>query len=62
MNLPKKHLYKFTLVLISLVAAISFGQMLNFDLWQDDNALIFKLQHHNEASGVFGAGILGLGA
>lgn len=62
MKIPQEISIKFTLILISLVAIISFGQVLKFDIWQDDNALIFKAQHPQEQAGVFGPGVFGLGA
>lgn len=52
----------FSLIFLALIVLISFGQATSFTLWQDDNALIFKLQHPNEQVGVFGPGPLGLGA
>lgn len=53
---------KSILILISLVAFLTFSQSLFFTLWQDDNALIFKAQHPQEQAGVFGPGVFGLGA
>lgn len=49
-------------ITLLIVILLSFGQSIQFELWQDDNALIFKLQHLEEAVGVFGSGPLGLGA
>lgn len=40
----------------------TWWKLTSFDLWQDDNALIFKVQHPQEQVGVFGAGELGVGA
>lgn len=50
------------IAILVLIVAISFGQSIRFALWQDDNALIFKLQHLEEQVGFFGRGPLGLGA
>ena len=58
----KKHSTLLSLITLLGIVFLSFGQSLNFDLWQDDNALIFKLQHLQEQAGVFGPGALGLGA
>lgn len=49
-------------ILLAIVVFLTYGQIVKLDLWQDDNALVFKLQHTTEAAGVFGPGILGLGA
>lgn len=49
-------------ILLGSVTFLSWEKSLNFDLWQDDNALIFKLQHLEEQAGVFGPGAFGLGA
>lgn len=50
-----------TFLIIFIVVLASFGQLIFFDVWQDDNALIFKLQHITDDAGVFGPGLLGLG-
>lgn len=52
---------KFSLVTLFIIVLLSFGQSTKLTLWQDDNALIFKLQHIEEPSGVFGPGPFGLG-
>ncbi len=51
---------KFMLLLV-LVVLVSFGQMLQMNVWQDDQALFFKLAHIQEAPGYFGAGPFGSG-
>lgn len=51
----------FFLLLIFIIST-SFGQLIFFDIWQDDNALIFKIQNPQEQAGVFGSGPMGLGA
>lgn len=61
-NFFKRHPSIFASVIFIFIIALSFGQSLNFELWQDDNALIFKLQHLEEQVGVFGPGAAGLGA
>src|SRR3989344_9664695 len=53
------HLY---LPALALIVIFSFGQSIHFALWQDDNALIFKLQHLEEQAGFFGSGPFGMGA
>lgn len=57
-----KHPTRILMVLLAIIVLFSYGQSINFSLWQDDNALIFKLQHLDEQAGVFGPGPLGLGA
>lgn len=53
---------RFCLITLAFIVSLSYGQATKFALWQDDNALIFKLQHLEEQAGFFGAGPLGLGA
>lgn len=48
-------------LLILFVIFISYGQTLRMYFWQDDSALIFKLQNQGPASGSFGVGIIGDG-
>ncbi len=55
----KKYLKILVIVLTTLVA---YGQTLRMYFWQDDFALIFKLQHPIEPAGSFGPGIIGNGA
>lgn len=43
------------------VVAVSYGQMLWMQPWEDDNALFFKLAHIQEPVGFFGKGPLGEG-
>lgn len=50
----------FPLILI-LIVFISFGQTLWMGVWEDDNALIFKLAHIQGEAGFLGGGILGVG-
>ena len=50
----------FIFFLIILVF-VSYGQMLGMYVWQDDNALFFKLEHINEPAGYFGIGPIGNG-
>jgi len=52
-----KH-YKLFLLLIVLV---SYGQLLGMYVWQDDNALFFKLAHVEENAGYLAAGPFGIG-
>ncbi len=53
------NLKKFILVLF--VTFIAYGQTLKMYFWQDDSALIFKLQNQIPAAGSFGIGIVGDG-
>lgn len=48
---------KFSLIL--LVCLIAYFQTLFMYFWNDDNAVIFKLQHLNEGMGNLGSGIFG---
>ncbi len=50
----------FSLFLLAVVF-ISLGQMIFMDVWQDDQALFFKLAHINEPAGFFGDGPFGAG-
>lgn len=52
-----KSLSKASALLLVLICLISYGQTLLMYFWQDDSALIFKLQHQAERMGSFGAGL-----
>src|SRR5260221_8330446 len=54
----KKYYWEMFLFFITF---ISYGQMFWMGVWQDDNAIFFKLQHINEAAGFFGRGLVGEG-
>lgn len=43
------------------IAFLAYGQTIFMYFWQDDSALIFKLQHLNGPAGSFGSGIVGEG-
>lgn len=43
-------------LLIFLVVFLSYGQTLMMYIWQDDHAVMFKLQHLEESAGHFGRG------
>src|SRR5258706_6621366 len=58
MKFVKKYIWEIFLFFITL---ISYGQMFWMGIWQDDNAIFFKLQHINEAAGFFGKGLIGEG-
>lgn len=45
--------------LIFIVVLIAYAQTLAMYFWNDDNAIIFKLQHLNEGMGNLGSGIFG---
>src|SRR5690348_1899409 len=51
-----------SLLLIFLVAMVSYVQLLWMQPWQDDNALMFKIAHINEPAGYLGNGLFGSGA
>lgn len=56
--MKKKILPFLTVIVITLLA---YGQTLRMYFWQDDSAIIFKLQHLQGAAGSFGEGIIGSG-
>lgn len=61
LNLGKKLIDKYFIFILVALVLISFGQMLFMNVWQDDQALFFKLAHINEPAGYFGAGPFGSG-
>lgn len=48
-------------MILVLVVFVSYGQTLGMGVWEDDNALFFKLAHIQEAAGFLGDGPLGQG-
>lgn len=50
------------IIYLFLAVFISYSQILAMGVWQDDNALFFKLAHINERAGYLGYGIFGEGA
>lgn len=52
---------RYFFVFLFILVLISFGQILWMQPWQDDNALIFKLAHIEEAAGFLGKGVFGEG-
>ncbi len=48
-------------IALLIITVISYGQMLNMNFYQDDNALMFKFSHIYEPAGNLGIGILGQG-
>ncbi len=56
----QKNIYVY--ILLFFVTVASFGQIINMNFYQDDNALIFKFTHLNERAGNLGLGIFGQGA
>ncbi len=54
-------LNKHYIVFLFLVLSVSYGQILRMYVWQDDNALFFKLAHLEGRAGYLGAGPLGDG-
>lgn len=59
--LLKKLINRYFFILLLLIVFISYGQILWMQPWQDDNALIFKLVHIEEAAGFLGKGVFGEG-
>ena len=57
----KKVLGMWWLILLILVGCVSYGQTLRMYFWQDDSALIFKLQNPAGQAGSFGEGVIGNG-
>lgn len=51
---------KHPLLIILMVVAFAFWQTILMYFWNDDNAVIFKLQNLNEGVGNLGSGIFGL--
>lgn len=60
-KLERKHLWWLAAGL-ALLVLLAYGQTLGMYFWQDDAALIFKMQHPIPNSGSFGSGIFGVGA
>lgn len=56
-SISTKSLSKTKFFLIVLTCLVSYGQTLLMYFWQDDSALIFKLQHQAERMGSFGIGL-----
>lgn len=50
------------ILFLTLITIISYGQMIQMNFWQDDNAVVFKFTHINEAAGYLGKGMFGEGA
>lgn len=55
-------IFSWKVLLVVLVVLLSYGQTLQMYFWQDDSALIFKLQNPEGMAGSFGYGIIGYGA
>lgn len=47
---------------LALLVLLAYGQTLGMYFWQDDAALVFKMQHPFPNAGSFGEGIFGVGA
>ena len=56
-----KYIRFLAVLAIAITLLIAYGQTLGMYFWQDDSALIFKLQHPLEAAGSYGQGIIGEG-
>lgn len=51
---------KYRLLLIAITVFLAYFQTIFMYFWNDDNAIIFKLQHLSEGMGNLGSGIFGL--
>ncbi len=60
-NFFHKIINQYFIVLLIAIVVVSLGQMVKMTVWQDDQALFFKLAHINEAVGFFGKGPFGSG-
>lgn len=60
-NKAKKYSSLLWVIAVIIVVLISYGQTLRMYFWQDDFALLFKLQHLEAPAGSFGSGIIGSG-
>lgn len=60
-NQTKKYSSLLLIIAAILVVLIAYGQTLRMYFWQDDFALLFKLQHLQEPAGSFGSGVIGSG-
>lgn len=58
----KKNSLLIGILLISLVTILAYGQTVGMYFWQDDNALIFKVQNIQGPAGYFGTGIYDRGS
>lgn len=61
LSFAKKLFNKYFVLFLVALVLISYGQILFMNVWQDDQALFFKLAHINEPAGYFGAGPFGSG-
>lgn len=50
------------ILFLALVVVLSYGQLLGMHVWQDDNALFFKLSNIEGKAGYLGTGPIGQGA
>jgi len=57
-----RSLLTWRVILVVLITLISYGQTSLMYFWQDDSALLFKLQNPEGLAGSFGKGIVGSGA
>ncbi len=60
-NIERRHLWWLVGGLLLLVL-LAYGQTLGMYFWQDDTALVFKMQHPLPNAGSFGEGYFGVGA
>lgn len=52
-------LFKKYWLFLFLIVVIAYSQLLRMSVWQDDNALFFKLAHIQEPAGYLGKGLFG---
>lgn len=62
MRIFKKRPFLWAILAIALIVFISYGQTLRMYFWQDDSALIFRLQNPVGQVGSFGNNLVGAGA
>lgn len=61
MKIKKTNTKTIIFLILFLLSLISYGQILQMNFWQDDNALVFKFTHLAEDAGYLGKGLLGSG-
>lgn len=62
LRIVKAHPRLFAALLLFLVTFLAYGQTMRMYIWQDDHAIMFKLQHIEEGAGHFGTGIYDRGS
>lgn len=60
-KITSKNMQFLAVLAVVLIVLIAYGQTLGMYFWQDDSALIFKLQNPDGPAGSYGKGIIGEG-